>query len=64
MERRQGKDKGVIAKALVELDGFPFKALVAQRKVRLRGVRFVPRCHRVDACVRTPLVLTFPWHWV
>ena len=31
MERRNGEDKPVIRKALVELDGAPFKAFAAQR---------------------------------
>jgi pyrophosphate--fructose-6-phosphate 1-phosphotransferase len=31
MERRNGKMKPVIRKALVELDGAPFKTFVAQR---------------------------------
>ena len=31
VERRHGADKPVIRKALVELDGAPFKRLVAQR---------------------------------
>ena len=34
MERRAGKDKGVIAKALVSLDGEPFRAMAAQRACR------------------------------
>ena len=31
IERRHGKDKPVIKKALVELDGLPFKTFVANR---------------------------------
>ena len=38
MERRKGKDKPVIRKALVELDGAPFKAFVERRGAwRLRA---------------------------
>ncbi|MEI7542593.1 MAG: diphosphate--fructose-6-phosphate 1-phosphotransferase [bacterium] len=43
IERRHGQDKAVIQKALVELDGKPFKALVAMRdKLALNDMYLFP----------------------
>lgn len=41
IERRHGEDKPVIRKALVELDGAPFKALAANRKAWAEGEAYV-----------------------
>ena len=41
MERRHGKDVPVIKKALVELDGKPFKTFAANRDAWAAGVEFV-----------------------
>jgi len=41
MERRHGEMKPVIRKALVELDGAPFKALVANRATWAKETAYV-----------------------
>ena len=41
VERRKGKDKPVVRKALVDLEGRPFGALVAQREAWILSTRYV-----------------------
>ena len=41
MEKRNGEMKPVIRKALVELDGAPFKAFAAQREVWARETAYI-----------------------